>query len=120
MTSHGNSPKRDNKKSKGGPPPPPPPPAPLRQSVSRPAPRAAPASAGSIEIGIETESLLQTQSPTIGGLCSFIQCAGLPQGSGLNDSRYLDQLFSGKDKNSSLQPRPVGKLTPDKELKLAR
>jgi hypothetical protein len=50
---------------------------------------------------------------TAGGLKAFIQ-------PGTHDSEYLDRIFHNRDLSTSLEPTPVGNLSPEKEEKLRR
>jgi len=63
---------------------------------------------------------LQAHASTIGGLRDFIQNVEFINAPGTWDSTYLSRLFNGKSSGDSLQPTPVGQLSPQKEQKLRR
>ncbi len=58
---------------------------------------------------------------TVGGLQWFIDKASLPnQATDMNDSRYLDLMFSGKRQDDALSPKAQGRLSKEKEKKLLK
>ena len=69
---------------------------------------------------IRSANDLQTHAATVGGLRNFIQNAAFVNAPGTWDPTYLSLLFNGKSSGDSLQPTPVGQLSPQKEQKLRR
>lgn len=57
---------------------------------------------------------------TVGGLRWFMTNGGLNFTEGMNDHRYLNAVFENRDVNAFLEPRPIGKLSPEKAQKLEK
>ncbi|ELR03922.1 hypothetical protein GMDG_06453 [Pseudogymnoascus destructans 20631-21] len=55
---------------------------------------------------------------TVGGLKWFIEAAQLPQQPGLFDTRYINLLLDSVGPKLTREPKPMGKLSPDKLRKL--
>jgi hypothetical protein len=62
---------------------------------------------------------LVTFDANLEGLKTFLS-KGIDDAAGAGDSRYLAALFSGKNPKARLDPKPVGKLSPEKRKKLEK
>ncbi|KAI1084045.1 putative amidoligase enzyme-domain-containing protein [Whalleya microplaca] len=58
-------------------------------------------------------------APNMGGFRSFL-AQGINDIPGIGDSRYLQRLFAGRKPDERLEPKPVGKLSPEKRKKLEK
>lgn len=70
-------------------------------------------------IKVESPDYLRKRPNTVQGLRDFLN-QGLILKDGMNDNRYLDLLFKDKDPKASLEPKAVGKLSPEKAAKLKK
>ncbi|KAK8030444.1 hypothetical protein PG990_000178 [Apiospora arundinis] len=57
--------------------------------------------------------------PSVGGLSMFVHFANLPSDPGMHVATHLDRLFAGRKPNERVEPVPVGRLSAEKQKKLA-